>query len=273
VQFETVRVELDGPIAVVELHRPERRNAWTLTLAAELGEALHGLDGNDSVRAVVLTGAGNVFSVGADLDAGSIDAPGGTDYDDRPRPQRSPREMCKPVIAALNGHAVGIGMTYPLLCDLRFVAEDARVGLPFVRRGVIPELNAHWILVRLVGLSLASDLILTGRTISGREAAEVGLCSRALPAAEVLPVAIDTARDIATNVAPASVAASKRLLWDGLTASFEDAAARERELFQWLAQEDDAREGVASFLDKRPPRWSLPPSARPERAPGGTSAD
>lgn len=261
-EFANLRVEIDGPVAVVELHRPERRNAWTLALSAELGEVMHRLDRDDAVRAVVLTGAGNVFSVGADLESGPIDAPGGAEYEERARPATSPRDMCKPVIAALNGHAVGAGVTYPLLCDLRLVAEDARVGFPFVRRGVIPELNAHWVLVRLVGLSVASDLILTGRTISGAESVALGLCSRALPGADVLPAAIEVARDLAANVAPASAAVSKRLLWESLTASFSQAEARETQLFDWLAHQDDASEGVLSFLEKRPPRWSLSPGTQ-----------
>jgi enoyl-CoA hydratase/carnithine racemase len=157
-----------------------------------------------------------------------------------------------------------------MMCDLRIVAEDAKVGLPFVRRGVIGEANSHWVLPRLVGSAVAAELLLTGRLISGAEAAAIGLCSRAVPAGQVLDVARSLAAEIAVDTAPMSVAVSKRLLWEALEASRGDAGVRESQLFHWLARQADAAEGVASFLERRPPRWSLPPSTPlpPPEAPG-----
>ena len=127
-----------------------------------------------------------------------------------------PHEISKPVIAAINGHAVGVGMTYPMLADIRIVAENAKLAFPFARRGILPELASHVILSRVAGFSNAADLLLTGRTIKGREAADLGLASEALPAEEVLPRAMEIAADIAANTAPVSVAATKKLLWQGI---------------------------------------------------------
>jgi enoyl-CoA hydratase/carnithine racemase len=142
-------------------------------------------------------------------------------------------------------------------CDIRFVAEDAKIQFAFVRRGILPELASHTIVARVAGLSNAADLLLSGRMIRGREAAELGLASAALPAEEVLPAAVERARDIAVNTAPVSVAISKRLLWEGLTDSVAEMRKREEPLFAWVGSQSDAREGVVSFLEKRPPDWKL----------------
>jgi enoyl-CoA hydratase/carnithine racemase len=146
------------------------------------------------------------------------------------------------------------------MCDVRLVAEDAKLQFAFVRRGVIPELASHVIVPRVCGLSNAAELLLTGRVILGREAAAIGLCSKALPAAEVLPAAQALAREIAINTAPVSVAISKRLLWGGFADSVSDMRRRENPLFAWAGNQPDAREGVVSFLEKRPPEWKLRPS-------------
>jgi enoyl-CoA hydratase/carnithine racemase len=137
------------------------------------------------------------------------------------------------------------------------VAEDAKLCFAFVRRGVIPELASHVIVARVAGLSNAADLLLSGRTFRGSEAAELGLATKALPADEVLPAALELARDIAVNAAPASVAIAKRLLWDGLTMSVPEMLAKEGPLFAWAGNQPDAREGVVSFLEKRDPQWKL----------------
>jgi enoyl-CoA hydratase/carnithine racemase len=156
-----------------------------------------------------------------------------------------------------------VGITLPLTCDVRFVAEDAKLQFAFVRRGVIPELASHAILPRVVGLSRAADLLLSGRLFSGREAAALGLASQALPASEVLPAALAYARELRL-AAPVSVALSKRLLWEGIAA--HEMMKREAPLFAWSARQADAREGVVSFLEKREPAWKLRPSVDlPER--------
>ena len=129
--------------------------------------------------------------------------------------------------------AIGVGITYPLTCDIRYVAEDAKLQFAFVRRGVIPELSSHVILARVIGLSSAADLLLSGRRFHSREAAELRLASRALPAEDVLPAALERAEEIATHAAPVSVAISKRVLWQGLTGSVVEMGKREGPLFAW----------------------------------------
>jgi enoyl-CoA hydratase/carnithine racemase len=253
VDFETIRYGVDGGVATVTLHRPEAMNAWNTTMGIELELAMGAADADDAVRAVVVTGTGRAFCAGADLSGGGFGAGG-----ERPAlegPRRWPYEVAKPVIAAINGHAVGVGITYPLLCDVRLVASDAKVQFAFVRRGVMPELASHVLLPRVIGFSRAADLLLTGRMITGAEAADLGLASGALPADEVLPAALAIASDIARNVAPVSAAVATRLLWEGLTMSVDAMRAREDQLFGWMAARPDAAEGVRAFLEKRPPEW------------------
>lgn len=259
--YEAILLDQSEGIATITLNRPERMNAWTDVMAAELSDALVTCNEDDSVRAVVLTGAGRAFCAGADLGRGG-ETFGGRDREARAVTQERetrifPWEIDKPVIAAINGHAVGVGITYPMMCDVRFVAEDAKIQFAFVRRGVIPELASHAIVARVAGFSNAADLLLSGRVIRGREAAELGLASRALPASEVLPAAREHALEIARNAAPMSVALSKRLLWESFAASVPELRRREDRLFAWIASQPDAKEGVVSFLEKRPPKWSL----------------
>jgi enoyl-CoA hydratase/carnithine racemase len=266
--YQDIRFEVADGVATITLNRPQAMNAWTAVMARELGEALARCDDDDAVRAVVITGAGDrAFCAGADLGRGEATFANRErgQRDERPAtPGRMPHEIDKPVIAAINGHAVGVGITYPMLADLRLVAEDAKIAFAFVRRGVMPELASHVTVARVVGLSRAADLLLTGRTISGREAAAMGLASRALPAAEVLPAAVQIARDIVRHTAPASVAAAKRLLWEGLTTSVPEMLRREGPLFAWFGNQPDAREGVRSFVEKRDPRWSQSSRDLPE---------
>jgi enoyl-CoA hydratase/carnithine racemase len=257
----TVRSELDGDVAVITLDRPERLNAWNAALAADLGAALQDADRDDAVRAIVLTGAGRAFCAGADLEAG------GSTFDDRASEARRdgsdmpmvlPCELRKPVIAAINGAAIGVGITYPLLADVRVVAEDAKIAFAFVRRGMMPELGSHTLLARVVGFQHAADLLLSGRTISGTEAVDLGLAVAAVPAAEVLPVALERARAFAA-AAPVSVAVTKRLLWEPVLAELRATMAREDPLFTWIGRQPDAGEGITSFLERRPPNWTMSP--------------
>jgi enoyl-CoA hydratase/carnithine racemase len=261
--YEQILFDVEDGVALVTLNRPDSMNTWTAVMAAELGEAMHRANADDAVRAVVLTGAGErAFCAGADLGRGggafaNRERRSEQPADGETRVRLMPHQVDKPVIAAINGHAVGVGITYPMLADIRIVAENAKIAFAFVRRGVLPELASHVTVARVAGLSNAAELLLTGRTIKGREAAELGLASRALPQAEVLPAALEMARDIAYNTAPASVAAAKRLLWQGLTASVPEMIRRETPVFAWLGNQADAREGVTSFVEKRQPRWSL----------------
>ena len=233
--YEAILLDVKDGVATVTLNRPERMNAWNAQMAAELTDVMGVCNEDDSVRAVVLTGAGRAFCAGADLSR-SGDTFGGRDQPRREqKPPLYPYQLDKPVIAAINGHAVGVGITYPMLADVRIVAENAKIAFAFVRRGVMPELASHVTVARVAGLSNAAELLLTGKTIKGREAAEFGIASRALPAEQVLPAALEMAHDIATNTAPASVAAAKRLLWEGLTASVPGMIQRENKLFHAVA--------------------------------------
>ncbi|HEX9258777.1 MAG TPA: enoyl-CoA hydratase-related protein [Acidimicrobiales bacterium] len=255
--YETILYEAADGVALVTLNRPEVMNAWNDQLSRELTLALTDADADPSVRAVVITGAGRAFCAGADLSAGDATFRGGL-RERAPEPPPTPKwpyQLTKPVIAAINGHAVGVGITFPLLCDLRIVANEAKIQFAFVRRGVMPELASHTILPRVVGFARAAELLVTGRMISGAEAAEMGLANRALPAADVLPAALEIAHDVAVNVAPVSAAVAKRLLWDGMTMGVDDMRAREDPLFAFMARRPDAGEGVVSFLEKRPPVW------------------
>ena len=261
--FSTILYEVDGPVATVTLNRPERMNAISWRMFRELGTAFELADGDDAVRAVVLTGAGKAYCAGADLEGGADTFGGSAGGPDNSTaasstetsPGLEPWQCRKPVIAAINGHAIGGGLTYPLMCDIRIVAEDAKLSIVFVRRGLIPELGSHRILPTVIGMSNAADLMFSGRTFRGTEAAEMGLASKALPAAEVAPAAVEMARGIAENSAPASVAMSKQLLWSGLGVAEMQAAEARR--FFWAAKQPDAVEGVMSFMEKRRPEWKL----------------
>ena len=171
--------------------------------------------------------------------------------------------LSKPVIAAVNGHALGLGLTLALQCDIRIFAADAQYGVVQVRRGVVGDAYAHWVLPRLVGLANAAEILLTGATFDGQRAVALGLGSRVLDAAEVLPAALELAHDIAANTAPMSVAASKRLLWDSFDLDRAAVGARETEIHLQLMGHDDAREGVRAHLERRPPRVDRHP-ARPD---------
>lgn len=259
--YEAILLDVKDQVATITLNRPERLNAWTTQMAVELSEALSECNRRDEVRAVVVTGAGRAYCAGADLGKGGDSF--ASSEEEREEQQRVlkhevfPWMIDKPVIAAINGHAVGVGITYSMLCDIRFVAEDAKIQFAFVRRGVIPELASNVTVARVAGLSNAADLLLSGRMILGREAAAMGLATAALPAEQVLPAALDRARDIAVNAAPVSVAIAKRLIWEGLTASVADMKRREDALFAWAGNQVDASEGVDSFLEKRTPQWKL----------------
>jgi enoyl-CoA hydratase/carnithine racemase len=258
--FTTILVNIDKGIATVTLNRPEVMNAWNSRMAIELSNAMASLDREDSVRAVVVTGAGRAFCAGADLSMGdnSFSTEGKT-QDARVAlgfPAVMPWHISKPVLAAINGHAIGVGITYPMSCDIRMVAEDAKVQFAFVRRGLIPELSSHVIVARVAGLSKAADLMLSGRMIKGKELAEMGLASQALPAEDVLPATLARAREF-LNAAPVSVAVSKRLLWEGLTSSAAEMDEREFPLFEWICRQPDAAEGITSFLQKRDPNWKM----------------
>jgi enoyl-CoA hydratase/carnithine racemase len=253
-----VRYDVQDGVALLTLDRPERRNAWTPQMAIETNNALCRLDADDDVRVIVVTGAGDAFCAGADL--GGDDAFAAVEGYRDPlfwRELIAPWTLRKPVVAAINGHAVGVGLTFALQCDLRFVATDAKLAFSFVRRGVLAELASHVILPRVVGIQRAADLLLSGRTFLGTEAFEIGFAVAALAGDDVLPAAMAWAHDVATNTAPVSVALSKQLMWEGLTSTPMEMLQREQQLIPWICNQIDAVEGVAAFLDKRTPQWQL----------------
>ena len=258
--YRTILVEVDGGVALVTLNRPEQLNAFTPRMGRELGHAFTRLDAAEEVRAIVVTGAGRAFCAGAALDDEGSTFQGGAPEEELgpPASELCPWEMATPILAAINGPAVGLGLTYPMQWDIRLAAEDAKLGFVFTRRGLVPEANSSWLLSRTVGASRALELLLTGRTFTGAEAAEMGLVARALPAAQVLDATLDLARDMAANTAPASVAVTKRLFYEQL-ASPDRAGSRavERAAFAWLVGQPDAKEGITSFLERRPPEWRM----------------
>lgn len=256
--YQDIRFALEDGVAVVTLHRPERRNAFSGTMAAELGDAYRRCDADDEVRVVVLTGAGAVFCAGADL------APGARTFERRDEPEFSAAgvdppafAVRKPVIAAVNGHAVGIGLTLAMQCDVRILAREGKYGFVHVRRGVLPDAYSHWTVPRAIGFARTAELFLTGRTFRGDEAEALGIASRVLPAADVLPAALEMARDVATNTAPLSVALCKRLLWEGRALSVDEVGREETALHHVVMGQPDAMEGVLAFLERRAPRWQL----------------
>ena len=275
--YEHILFAVEDGVATITLNRPERVNAFTFPLGAELGRAYARCDEDDAVRAVILTGAGRAFCAGADMGGGEKtfgDVEGGKRATDSGAGVRrlAAWQVRKPVVAAINGHAVGVGLTLAMQCDLRIVAREAKLAFAFVRRGIIPELGSHAILPRVIGFSRAADLLLSGRTFRGEEAAALGVASEAHPAEEVVPRARAWARDVAANAAPASVAIAKRLLWEGVTETPAETMAKEKPLLEWIGKQPDAAEGVRSFLERRPPEWKLSASTDlpdwPEKADG-----
>src|SRR4030088_904570 len=275
--FDQITTELADHVLTITLNRPERLNAWTATMGRELIEAFDRADADDEVRAIVVTGAGRGFCAGADL------ASGGETFDHRKRgaTEQVPRdnggeltlrifESTKPVIAAINGPAVGVGGTMTLPMDFRLAAEDARIGFVFARRGIVPEACSSWFLPRVVGISRAMEWVATGRVFSAQEALEGGLGPSVLPAGELLDAAYELAREIAENTAPVSVALARQMMWRMLGAEHPMIAHRaDSRGMVARGQSADAMEGVTAFLEKRPAHFpDLVSDGLPEIMPG-----
>ncbi|BBZ46056.1 enoyl-CoA hydratase-related protein [Mycobacterium parmense] len=255
-----VTVDVDQGVAVITLNRPDRLNAYTAEMGALLSRAYRDCDEDDDVRVIVVTGAGRAFCAGADFsaDTSPFEAPDEPSTFSASPITPAAFELRKPVIAAVNGHAIGIGLTIALQADIRIVADEAKYGVVQVRRGVLPDCMAHWTLAQLTTLGVAADILLTGRTFGGAEAVALGIASRATSAEQVLDHAVMMASDIAANVAPMSAALCKRLLWDSAIKSYtpRQVASLETQLHQRVMGGADAREGVAAFLERRPPRFT-----------------
>jgi enoyl-CoA hydratase/carnithine racemase len=250
-------------IATVTLNRPEARNGYTIRMADELGAAMDRADRDEDVRVVVLTGAGKDFCVGADLTQGGFDFDPATGPDaawQEPAGRCSKRifTMNKPVIAALQGAAVGAGSTITLPCDYRLASADSRFGFVFTRRGIYPEGASAWFLPRLVGMGTALDWMISGRVFPAAEALEKGLVHKVFPTGTVLDEAYELAREIIANTAPVSVAVTRQLLYRMASADSPFPVHElDSRLIGGLGANPDAVEGVLSFLQKRPPSWGL----------------
>jgi enoyl-CoA hydratase/carnithine racemase len=258
--MEQIRYEVADRILTITLNRPERLNAYTDTMRGELIEAFDRADADDDVRVVIVTGEGRAFCAGADLEGGgsTFESAGATE------PPRDGGgtvalrifESKKPVIAAINGPAVGVGITMTLPMDVRLAAEDARMGFVFTRRGIVPEACSSWFLPRIVGIGQAMEWAATGRVFSAEEALAGRLVRSVHPADELLDAARALAREIVDYTAPVSVALARRLLWTMLGAEhpMEAHRADSRAMFA-RGQSADVREGIASFLEKRDPSF------------------
>jgi enoyl-CoA hydratase/carnithine racemase len=280
--FEQITTEVSERILTITLNRPERLNAWTPTMAQELIRAFERADADDEVRVVIVTGAGRGFCAGADLAAGGETF----DYRKRAGAESVPRDnggqvvlrifaSTKPVIAAINGPAVGVGATMTLPMDIRLAADDARIGFVFVRRGIVPEACSSWFLPRIVGISRAMEWVTTGRVFPAQEGLDGGLLRSLHTPGELLEAARDIAREIAENTAPVSVALARRMLWTMLGAEHPMLAHRadSRGMF-YRGQSADAAEGVTAFLQKRPAEFPERVSeGLPEILPGWTAPE
>jgi enoyl-CoA hydratase/carnithine racemase len=258
--FEEIRYEVQDHVLTITLHRPDRLNAFTATMARELIEAFDRADADDDVRAVVVTGEGRAFCAGADLGAG-----GDTfDWRDREAAGEVPRDgggmvtlrifkCLKPVIAAVNGPAVGIGVTMQLAMDIRIASQDARFGFVFSQRGIVPEAASSWFLPRIVGISQALEWCYTGRVFPAQEALAGRLVSKVVPPDELLPTARALAREIAAKTAPVSVALIRQMMWrmTGADDPMEAHKVDSRGIYA-RGRSADVKEGVVSFLEKRP---------------------
>jgi enoyl-CoA hydratase/carnithine racemase len=264
-EFEEILYEVEDHVLTITLNRPERLNAFTPTMGRELIEAFDAADADDDVRAIVVTGAGRGFCAGADLERG-----GSTfDWSERHAAgEEVPRDgggrislrifdCLKPVIAAINGPAVGVGITMTLPMDVRLAAAGAKIGFVFARRGIVPETCSSWFLPRIAGISQAMEWVATGRVFSAEEALAGGLVRSVHAPEDVLGAARHLAREIAGNSAPVSVALARRMMWTMLGAShpMEAHRADSRAMFA-RGRSADAIEGVTSFLEKRDPNFT-----------------
>ncbi|WP_219413729.1 crotonase/enoyl-CoA hydratase family protein [Pseudonocardia nigra] len=271
-KYREIRLDVAEGVATVTLHRPDRLNAFTTTMARELVAAFDATDADEDVRVVLMTGAGRRFCAGADLGRGgrTFDATDETRIAERadfgtvggvPRDGGGIVSLRiaasrKPVIVAYNGPAVGVGATMTLPADIRIAAESARFGFVFARRGLVPEAASSWFLPRVVGISQAMEWVATGRVFGAAEALAGGLVSRVVPDAELMATARVIATEIAENTSGVSVALSRQMLWSMLGAATPWEAHRvdSNAIFR-LGQGPDAAEGVTSFLEKRPPKF------------------
>jgi len=266
-EYTQILYEVSDHIATITLNRPEQLNAFTGVMMREIIDAFDRVDADDDVRAVIVTGAGRGFCAGADLSGGggTFSRGGSDEMTDVGVPRDGGGlvslrifECTKPVIGAINGAAVGVGVTMTLPMDIRLASDTAKFGFVFARRGIVPEACSSWFLPRLVGISQAAEWCYSGRVFPVAEALSGGLVRSVHAADELLPAARAIAADIAANTAPVSVALTRQMLWRMLGAShpMEAHRADSRGILE-RGRSADAAEGVTSFLEKRPPVFPL----------------
>ena len=262
--YEHILYAVDQGILTLTLNRPDKLNAFTHTMLREMLDALDRADADDDVRVIIVTGAGRGFCAGADLSAGASSFNHAAEQDRSADTHRDGGglltlrlyESRKPVIAAINGAAVGVGVTMTLPMDIRLAATDARFGFVFARRGIVPEAASSWFLPRIVGVSQALQWSFSGRVFPAAEALQARLVSEVLAAEDLLPRARAIATEIVENTSAISVTMIRHMLWRMLSEHHPMAAHRidSRSIYE-LGQTADAKEGVSSFLEKRPPRF------------------
>jgi len=268
--YQDILYAQDGTTVMITLNRPDKLNAFTPRMQHELIDAFDRIDDDDTVRAVIVTGAGRAFCAGADLSSG------GDTFDDSKGSRAHSLEEhrdgggqvtlriydCKkPVIAAINGAAVGVGITMTLPMDIRICSWKSRLGFVFARRGIVPEACSSWFLPRIVGVEQAAEWMYTGRLFSAEEAHRGRLVSRLVAPENLLVEARALAREIAENTSAVSVALTRQLLWKMLGADHPMEAHRiDSKCIYWMGKSADAHEGVKSFLEKRAPEFKLRPS-------------
>ncbi|MGA9277500.1 enoyl-CoA hydratase/isomerase family protein [Ilumatobacter sp.] len=255
--------EVTGHVAVIRFNRPDRMNTITPRMLQALSTRLIEADSDRSVRAIVLTGEGRAWCAGLDVGAaasgegigGDTSNMGGGEFNLRDAPPVVLNKIDTPTIAALNGGAAGYGLDLALGCDIRIAAEHAKLSAAYTARGLVPESGGTWLLPRIIGWSKAAELVFTARTLTATESLDLGLVSDVVPADDLMSTAMDLAQEIATN-APMAVRAAKRLMRHGMSEDFEDHVQRQYLALLPLFASKDFREGLASYLEKRPPEFT-----------------
>lgn len=253
--YRHIEFEQRGHIAIIRLNRPEAMNAFTARMGEEWSAAYDHCDKTDAIRAVVLTGNGRAFCAGADMSGGEETFASSDLSDFSTCPVKPAWEVRKPVIAAMNGHAIGLGFSLALQCDFRIVARDAKYGLLQVRRGVLADACMHWLLPRLAGQAVATELLLLGRHYNGEQLLAKGLATTVEDNSAVLDAALALAEELARDCAPLPVALSKRLLRESGAMSLPDMEVRETNYLRHCMGRQDALEGGMAFAEQRLPEW------------------
>jgi enoyl-CoA hydratase/carnithine racemase len=251
-----IKLAIDGGVALITFNRSASFNTFTHSMLTELGDAYQLCDSDDEVRVVVTTGAGKAYCAGADLSQGAstFDTQDDMTFSSCPLSFQA-WQVRKPVIAACNGHAIGVGLGLAMQSDIRFFAEQGKYGFLQARRGVIADFGMHHILPRLVGAEMALEMILAGRRYSGVEAAAAGLARQVLPADQVLAAAMALATEIAQQCSPLVTAMAKKLIWDGFSQSLDEAVSAETKALHYSMGRVDAIEGGSAYVEKRLPQW------------------